>query len=107
MGMGGHAVNLELVAVSIGHLERRAVFRPRAAVIIDACRGDVRMPEPFLYLCDVCFMIEGIGGGCRAKRMRTDLEAELCGVDAHQLVDAVRRDRLVELAGSVVADRPE
>ena len=38
-----------------------------------------------------------------ARQSRT----ELPGVDAHQLVDAVRRDRVVELAGAVVADRPE
>ena len=48
-----------------------------------------------------------IRGGGRAQRMRTDLEAERGRVGAHQTVDAVRRNRSVQLAGAVVADRPE
>ena len=39
--------------------------------------------------------------------MRADLEAERGRIGAHQPVDAVRRDRAVELAGAVVADRAE
>ena len=65
------------------------------------------MAEPFLHLGDVGLMVERVGGGRRAQRMRADLETELRRIGAHQLVDAVRRDRLVEPAGAVVADRPE
>jgi hypothetical protein len=39
--------------------------------------------------------------------MRADLEAERGRVGAHQLINAVRRNRLVKLSGSVIANRPE
>jgi hypothetical protein len=52
-------------------------------------------------------VIERVGGRCRPQRMRADLEAELDGISAHHLIDAVRRDRLVELAGRAVTDWPE
>src|SRR5271167_2785173 len=39
--------------------------------------------------------------------MRANLESQLSGVGAHQLVNAVWRDRLIKPAGGVVADRPE
>ena len=76
-------------------------------MIVDPRGGDVGVPEPFLHLGDVGLVIERVGGGRRAQRMRADLEPELRRVGAHQLIDAVRRDRLVEPAGAVVADRPE
>ena len=76
-------------------------------MIVDARGGDVRMAKPFLHLGDVGLVIERVGGGRRAQRMRADLEPELRRVGPHQLVDAVRRDRPFEPAGAVVADRPE
>jgi hypothetical protein len=39
--------------------------------------------------------------------MRADLKAELPRIGAHQLVDAVRRDRAFQPPGAVVADRPK
>jgi hypothetical protein len=78
---------------SVRHLERRAVFRPRPAVIIDPRGGNIRVPEPFLNLGDVGLVIERIGGGRRAQRMRADLESELRRIGPHQLVDAIRGDR--------------
>jgi hypothetical protein len=45
-------------ALSVIHLERRTVFRPRRAVILDAGGGDVGVPQPFLDLGDVRLMIE-------------------------------------------------
>jgi hypothetical protein len=39
--------------------------------------------------------------------MRANLETELRGVDADHFINAVRRDRIVELSGAVVADRAE
>ena len=88
-------------------LERRAVLRPRAAVIVDARGGDVGVAKPFLHLGDVGLVIERIGGGRRAQRMRADLEPELRRVGPHQPVNAVRRDRPFKPARAVVSDRPE
>ena len=49
----------------ITHLKRRAILRPGLAVIVYSSRGDIRMPQPFLHLGNVCLMIERIGcGGC-------------------------------------------
>ena len=76
-------------------------------MIVDAGGGDVRVTKPFLHLGDVGLVVERVGGGGRTQRMRANLETELRRVDAHQLIDAVRRDRVIELAGAVVADRPE
>ena len=91
----------------IRDLECRAVLRPRAAVIVDAGGGDVGVAEPFLHLGDVGLVIERVGGGRRAQRMRADLEPELRRIGPHQPVDAVRGDRAFRAAGAVVADRPE
>ena len=78
----------------IFHLERRAVLRPRAAVIVDARGGDVRVAEPFLHLGDVGLVVERVGGGRRAQRVRADLEPELRRIAPHQLVDAIGGDRV-------------
>jgi hypothetical protein len=83
------------------------VFRPGATVIVDARGGNIRVSEPLLHLGNVGFVVERVGRGGRAQRVRANLETELRGVDAHQLVDAVRCDRVIELAGAVVADRPK
>jgi hypothetical protein len=74
-------------------------------VIVDARSGDVRVAEPFLHLGDVGLMIQGIGGGGRAQRVCADLEAKRGGIAAHQLVNAVRRNRVFGLAGAIVAGR--
>ena len=60
------------VAISIRHLESRAVFRPRSPVIIDPRGGNIRVAEPFLHLGNVGVVIERVGGGGRAQRMRAD-----------------------------------
>jgi len=36
-------------------------------VIVDACGGDVGMPEPFLHLGDVGLVIERVSGGRRPR----------------------------------------
>ncbi len=92
---------------SIGDLERRAVLRPRASVIVDPRRGDVGVAKPFLHLGDVGLVIERFGGGRGAQRMSADLKPKLRRVGPHQSVNAVRRDRLFKPAGAVVADRTE
>ena len=65
------------------------------------------MPEPLLHFCDISFMIERIGSGGRAQRMRADLESKRGRVGAHQPIDSIRRDRPVQLAGAIVAERQE
>src|SRR5271165_1463239 len=93
--------------VSVIYLERRAVLRPRAAVIVDARGGDVGVAEPLLHLGDVGLVVERVGGGRRAQRMSADLEPKLRRVGPHQFVNAVWRDGCVEPPGGVVLHRPE
>jgi hypothetical protein len=69
----GSAIN----GASVDHLERWAILRPRAAMIVDPRGGDVGVPEPLLHLGDVGLVIEGVGSGRRAQRMRADLEPKL------------------------------
>lgn len=47
----------------IVYFERRAILRPGLAVVVDPCRGDVRVAEPFLHLGDIGLMIQRVGGG--------------------------------------------
>ena len=63
-------------AISVGHLESRAVLWARPTVIVDARSSDVRVAEPFLNLGDVGLVVERVGGGRRAQGMSADLEAE-------------------------------
>ena len=76
-------------------------------MIIDPRRREIRVSEPLLHLGYISFMIERIGGGNRAQRMCASLELELPLICAHELIDAVRRDRHIGPAGTVVADRSE
>jgi hypothetical protein len=76
-------------------------------MIADARCGDVCLPEPLLHLGDVGLVIERVRGGGRAQRMGADLEAERGRIGAHQPVDAVGRDRPIQLASAVVAQRAE
>ena len=105
-GASSHA-SRALASRSVGDLERRAVLGPRAAVIVDARGGDVGVAEPFLHLGDVGLVIERVGGGGRAQRMRADQKPQLPRIAPHQPIDAVRGDRVFQPAGAVVADRPE
>jgi hypothetical protein len=76
-------------------------------VVVYPSGGDIRVPEPFLYLGNVGLVVERIcRGGC-AQRVGADLEPERRRIAAHQLVDGVGGQRLVELARAVIADRPE
>ena len=76
-------------------------------MIVDARGGDVGVAEPFLHLGDVGLVIERVGGGGRAQRVRADQEPQFSGIAAHQAIDPVGRDRGFEPSGAVVADRPE
>ena len=60
----------------IRDLKCRTVLRPRLPSIVNARRGDVGVPEPFLNLGDIGVMIEGVRRGRGAQRMGSDLEAE-------------------------------
>ena len=76
-------------------------------MIGDARSGDIGVTEPFLHLGDVGLLIERVGGGGRAQRMRADQKPQLPRVTPHQSIDAVRGDRVLQSASAVVANRPE
>jgi hypothetical protein len=65
------------------------------------------MAEPLLHLGDVGLVIERIGGGGRAQRMRADQKPQLPRIAPHQAIDAVRGDRVLQPSGAVVADGPK
>jgi hypothetical protein len=58
---------------SVRDLERRAVLRPGAAVIVDPRCRDVGVAEPFLHLGDVRLVIERVDGGGRAQTLARSL----------------------------------
>lgn len=47
---------------SVPHPKRRRVLRPGLAPIVEAGRGDVGVPKPFMHLGNVGFVRQGIGG---------------------------------------------
>ena len=65
------------------------------------------MPEPLLHLGNIGLVIKRIGGGSRAQRVHTDLEAQRGRIGPHQLVDPVRGDGALQPLGAVVAQRAE
>jgi len=65
------------------------------------------MAEPLLHLGDVGMMVERVGGGGGTQGMRADFKPQLRRIGPHHSVDAIGGDRLFELAGAVVPDRPE
>ena len=65
------------------------------------------MPKPLLHLGDIRLMIERIGGGGRAQRVRADQKPQLPRIAPHQSIDAVGGNRALQPSGAVVADRPE
>jgi|ERR1035438_10078617 hypothetical protein len=69
--------------------------------------SDVGVSEPFLDLRAFGVATEGIGGGRCTQRMGADLEAQRQRVAAHEFVDTVGGDAIVETAGAVVANGSE
>jgi hypothetical protein len=65
------------------------------------------MPQPFLHLGDIGVVVQRVGRGRGAKRMRANLETQPECVPPHELVDPVGGNGIVEPAGAVVADRTE
>ena len=76
-------------------------------MIVDLRRRDVRVSKPLLHLSDVGLMIERVSCGRCPQRMHPDLESKLCRVGAHELIDAVGRDRLVERSRSYCCEAAE
>ena len=60
-------------------------------MIVDPRGGDIGVAEPFLDLGDVGLVVEGVGAGGRAQRVRADLESELCGISPDERTDATNR----------------
>jgi hypothetical protein len=54
---------------SIAHFKGRRILGLHFAPVIDACCRNVGMPQPFLDLGDVGFMVKGVGGGGGAERV--------------------------------------
>ena len=76
------------------------------AVVVDARAGDIGVAEPSLHLGDdVGLMIERVGGGGRAQRMRAYQKPQMSRITPHLATDAVRGDRVLQSAAAVVADR--
>jgi hypothetical protein len=78
----------------VGDLESGTVFRPGLAVIVDAGCGNVGV------------VIERIGGRRRPQRMGADLEAQIGRVAAHDLVDGIGREGLLEEVSGATSSDP-
>lgn len=76
-------------------------------MIVDARGGDVGVTEPFLHFGDVGLVVERISGRGGPQRMRANLKSEGSRIGTDQLVNAIRCDCLIQIAGAVVADRSE
>jgi hypothetical protein len=63
--------------------------------------------EPLLDFRDVGVVIQRVGRGGGAQRAGADRETQRERVAAHEFINAVRGDGVVEFAGAVVADGPE
>jgi hypothetical protein len=51
----------------VSYPKGRTVFRPRLATIIEPCRRNIRVSQPFLNLGDVGLMRERVRRRCRAQ----------------------------------------
>jgi hypothetical protein len=94
----------------ICHLEGRAVLRPHFPPVVNARRRDIRMPQPLLDLGDIGFMVERVGRGGGAQRMRPeagDLDFQGSGIAGQHLVHAIGRDRRAAVGVRIVLDRPK
>jgi hypothetical protein len=86
----------------ITHFKGRRILRLHFAPIIDTCCRNIRVAQPLLHLGDVGFVVKSIGGGRDAQGMRADLRPQRQGIVAHEFINAIRCDRVIELAGAVV-----
>jgi hypothetical protein len=64
----------------IGHLECRAILRPRLAPIIEPRSCDVCVTKPFLNFRDAGLIVERIRRRCGAQRVSPNAESERRGV---------------------------
>src|ERR1700722_14242602 len=58
-------------------------------MVVDTRGGNVGMTEPFLHFRNVGLMIERVGRGGRAQRMRADQKPQLPRIAPHQAIDAI------------------
>lgn len=103
MGLSRRYSRKSPIEGSITHLKRRRIFGFHFAPIIDSRGGDIGFPKPFLDFGDVGDD-RGHPSNRGAQRVGANLEAESQRISAHEFVDAVGGDRVVELAGAIVAD---
>jgi len=76
-------------------------------VIVDAGGRYVRVTEPFLDFSDVGLVIQSIGGGGGAQRMRSDFKPQPRGIGSYEQIYAVGCERALEGLAAVVFHRAE
>ena len=60
------------MACLIPHFKRRRILRFRFAMIIDACRADIGVPEPLLDFRNIRAGVERIRRGCCTRGVRAE-----------------------------------
>ena len=93
---------------SVAHPEYRTVLRPRLPVVVDPRSTHVRVAKPLLDLRDVGALVERVGCGGGAGRVRPEpvnADADLCPVEFQNLMRAVRGERRIRRPPSVIPNR--
>lgn len=107
ISLASHKISLALIR----NLKGWAVLRSHLAPVIDARRCDIRVPEPFLDLCDIGVVVERVGRRGRTQRVRPEagnINFQRRRITAGQhLVHAIGRDRCAGILMPVVFDWPE
>ena len=85
--------------VSVFYSEDRAFFGFGVTPVVDPCRCNGTMTKHFLNFLYVCLVIERIGGGGRAKRMRPDAEIAMR--------ETIDRGRIERPASGIILEWPE
>ena len=63
---GSQTFQLSTNGFLVTHLKCRTILGPGLAVIINTCRSNIRMSQPFLHLGNIRLMIQRIGGRSRS-----------------------------------------
>ena len=76
---------------SVLHVKCRAVLGLALAPVVEACRGDIGVPEPFLDLCDIGLVRQRI----RCRRRPQRMHAQPVDLDIDARFPSVFRDDVV------------